>query len=712
MIFDYFRFWRNSKVKSAAQRKQPATEGVLPQFEVVHSHTVPLMPGEQSALPPRTGLPPSVLLTVIEHFPDGFLFLDHRWRFRYVNENGARLLRSKVEELLNRTVCDVLPAISDSEFARHLLAVQATGQAASFEAYYLHLNATFKCYCLPVEGGVGVLFSDTSQNRKTIQRLRKSEAESRRLAAIVEQCNDFVGMCTKSGVPIYINRAGREMVGLEPGEDLSQRHFLSFFAPECHQAMTTQGIPALRHHGKWKGEVQFKNGKTGQHIPSHWNVFVIEDPDGEHPEVWATVSPDLSEQKRMEAALRLSERMAQQANRAKSEFLANMSHEIRTPMAAVLGYADILLEHLEDPDDRASIQIIKRNGEHLLELINDILDLSRIEAGKLQVELEELELIPFIRDIQSLMCIRAAEKQLPFSVRFDGRVPSTITSDATRLRQILINLLGNAIKFTENGSVQLVVRYCDHPQHWLEFEVVDTGIGISHEQLERLFQPFTQGDNSVTRSFGGSGLGLAISKRLVEMLHGQLSVRSQMGKGSSFYVGIPLQAANLQLIQADSTDETAERDQPSGCRRLNCSALVVDDRRDVRYISQHFLEQAGAQVQTAEDGQRAIQMAVAALQKGRPFDIIIMDMQMPVLDGYQAARRLRELGIEKPIIALTADAMKGDREKCLAAGCDDYLSKPIEHLAFLDLVARYTLDLTRDDLQHRRRRLASSPGMQ
>lgn len=648
----------------------------------------------------------SCLASVLEHFPDGFILVDDEWRFKYVNENAARLLHKTAAQLLGKTACEALNSISETDFAKHLLAAKAANKPVVFEAYYLQVNATFKCHCFPSNNGFSIFFSDTTQNQNTIQRLRKSEAESRRLAAIVEQCNDFVGMCTKAGVPIYINRAGREMVGLEPGEDISQRHFLSFFGADFHAAMTSDGIPALRKHGRWKGEVSFKNEKTGVHIPSHWNVFVIEDPDGEYPEVWATVSPDLSEQKRMEQALRQSERLAQQANNAKSEFLANMSHEIRTPMAAVLGYADILLEHLTDPDDKASIQIIKRNGEHLLELINDILDLSRIEAGKLQVELSDCQLLPFLRDIESLMQVRAATKRLDFIVRFDGKVPHEIVTDPTRLRQVLINLLGNAIKFTEHGSVQLRVRLREIAgQNCIEFEVADTGIGISEEQAARLFQPFTQGDNSVTRSFGGSGLGLAISKRLVEMLHGRVSVRSQLGHGSSFIVSLPVTLSSNQpfLEPATVAVQSAIFATPK-LRRLNCTALVVDDRRDVRYVSQHFLEQAGAHVVTAADGQSAVDAACAARDEGRPFDVIILDMQMPVVDGYQAARQMRQAGIVQPIIALTADAMKGDRERCLASGCDDYLSKPIEHSTFIEVVAKYTLDLTVDEI--RRRRLA------
>ncbi|MEO8269369.1 MAG: CHASE3 domain-containing protein, partial [Aureliella sp.] len=235
---------------------------------------------------------------------------------------------------------------------------------------------------------------------------------------------------------------------------------------------------------------------------------------------------DITERKRQEQRLLESEQAALAASRSKSEFLANMSHEIRTPMAAILGYADVLLGHLEDPDNRNCVQVMKRNGQHLLELINDILDLSRIEAGKLEVEIETVSLPQLVAELQSLMQVRAEQKRLDFRAEFVGVVPHKIATDPTRLRQVLINLIGNAIKFTKVGRVVLSIAY--DPRRGLKFTVRDTGIGMSEEQQQRLFKPFSQGDSSVTRSYGGSGLGLAISLRLVGMLGGDISMTSKL----------------------------------------------------------------------------------------------------------------------------------------------------------------------------------------
>lgn len=435
-----------------------------------------------------------------------------------------------------------------------------------------------------------------------------------------------------------------------------------------------------------------------------------DDPFGT-PKVTAVngIVQDITDRKLYETRLQQSEAAALAASQAKSEFLANMSHEIRTPMAAIMGYADVLLGHLEDPDNRNCVMVMKRNGEHLLELINDILDLSRIEANRMDVDLETCSLPRLVGDIHSLMHVRAVEKSLQFDVEFDGRVPETFRIDPTRLRQVLINLLGNAIKFTESGEVRLTIRCIgdgdeDGNEQRIEFAVSDTGIGMNDEQMDRLFKPFSQGDSSVTRQYGGSGLGLAISQRLVEMLGGEMDLSSSMGDGSVFYVRLPLVTDNDVSWVQPMLPVKAPGDESKTAvhKRLDCRVLVVDDRRDVRHISQHFLEKAGAKVSTAEDGQQGIDAAIAARDAGEPFDLIVMDMQMPVMDGMQATSQLRSAGFLGPIVALTADAMQGDRDRCLDGGCDDYLSKPIDHAQLVSVVADYTQNVTIQTLQARR----------
>jgi len=345
---------------------------------------------------------------------------------------------------------------------------------------------------------------------------------------------------------------------------------------------------------------------------------------------------------------------------------------------------------------------MKRNGRHLLELINDILDLSRIEAGKMDVEVESVSLVNLVSEVQSLMHVRAVEKNLEFHAEFNSEVPEQIQTDPTRLRQVLINLIGNAIKFTEKGSVVLSVVL--KGDSLLTFSVRDTGIGMSVEQQEHLFKPFSQGDSSVTRNYGGSGLGLAISNRLTAMLGGDISMETKLGVGSTFTVTIPIgPIGKVHLIKPSLFNQSDPvEDEEFKPDKLACRILIVDDRRDVRHISQHFLEKAGARVSTAEDGQQAIDAAIAARDSGEPFDVVVMDMQMPNVDGLHAVAELRSAGIEVPIIALTADAMKGDREKCLNGGCDDYLAKPIDQAKLILMVAKYTQAIPLNELRRTR----------
>ncbi len=390
---------------------------------------------------------------------------------------------------------------------------------------------------------------------------------------------------------------------------------------------------------------------------------------------------------------------AESATCAKSEFLANMSHEIRTPMTAILGYADILAGQLENAEHLEALTIIRRNGDRLLRIINDILDLSKIEAGKLQIERQACSPAIVVADVVSLMRVRAEGKGFGLKVEFAGPVPETILTDVARLRQILLNLVGNAIKFTESGSVRIVVRLASRetPAPKLVYEVVDTGIGMTSAQVENLFQPFQQAEASTARKFGGSGLGLVIAKRLAEMLGGDIAVASQPGKGSSFTVSIdPGPLAGVAMLDRPSeavAAPAAHTASQSPLPRLSCRILLAEDGADNQRIISFLLKKAGAEVTVVENGQKAMELALAAFQGKRfddpkePYDVILMDMQMPVMDGYEATRRLRLEGYAGPIIALTAHAMAEDRQKCLDAGCDDYATKPIDRATLLGTIA-------------------------
>ena len=403
----------------------------------------------------------------------------------------------------------------------------------------------------------------------------------------------------------------------------------------------------------------------------------------------------ITERKRSEAELAIARDEAQAANQAKSEFLANMSHEIRTPMTAILGFADILMGSNLEREQLDAATTIKHNGDYLLQIINDILDLSKIEAGKMQIEHVQCSPCEILSDVASLMRIRADAKNLRLLVEYDGPVPSTIRTDSIRLRQILMNLISNAIKFTEVGEIRIVVRVLnaasDNPQ--LQVEVHDSGIGMQESGMAELFQPFSQIDSSTTRRHGGTGLGLAISKRLAERLGGDISVRSVLGRGSTFGLTVATGVLRREdLLEEPPIECPSVRSSAishSSSEKINCRVLLAEDGPDNQRLISFLLKAAGGEVVVAENGQIACNLALAARDDGTPFDVILMDMQMPVLDGYDATRLLRQSGYQNPIIALTAHAMSADRDKCLRCGCDDYMAKPIERAKLIALVAEY-----------------------
>jgi Amt family ammonium transporter len=398
---------------------------------------------------------------------------------------------------------------------------------------------------------------------------------------------------------------------------------------------------------------------------------------------------------RANSDLERARRKAERAAAAKTEFLANMSHEIRTPMTAILGFTDILLE--EDAPTTAAervdaLRTIRRNGAYLLEILNDILDFSKIEANR--VEIEQLPCSPrrIIEEVADTLRPRADSKGISLLLALDEQVPERLLSDPVRLRQILLNLIGNAVKFTASGQVQISLHF-DPLDQTLQIDVEDTGIGIAADVLALIFEPFRQGDSSMTRRFGGTGLGLAITKRLVERLGGAITATSVVGRGSAFRVRLP-----VERVPGEAGPENAEGDTPStaGFRaalrelRAHGRVLVVEDGPDNQRVIRHVLERAGYEVTIAENGLIGVELALAAVDEGTPFSVVLMDVQMPVLDGFGATRQLRDQGYTGPIIALTAHALPSERQRCIEAGCDAFATKPLDRLVLLETIAQHT----------------------
>ncbi len=456
---------------------------------------------------------------------------------------------------------------------------------------------------------------------------------------------------------------------------------------------------ALLSGSAWRGEVcnRAKDGSL------YWVDSIIapfRGPDG-RIEKFVSIRTDITERKRVSMELVRAQRDAEAATRAKSEFLANMRHEIRTPITAILGYSDLLAD-CPDPAERQDyVRTIRRNGEHLLTIINDILDLSKIEAGKMDVERIPLSPVTIVQEVISLMRVKADAKGLALNASFEPGVPERIVSDPFRLKQILVNLVGNALKFTEVGSVTIHVSLppAQGDDQRLLMEVCDTGIGMTPEQVNRLFNAFSQADASTTRRFGGTGLGLRICKSLAELLGGAISVRSTPGQGSVFAVSVQtgsLQGiASIDVVSLSPLTERidavspilAKGDQPLKGARI----FLAEDGPDNQRLVSFHLRKAGAEVRVFDHGALALRAMTAdgtlegPLLSVPPCDMLLSDMQMPEMDGYTLARTLRQRGWTRPIVALTANAMEGDAEKCIDAGCDRFATKPIDRASLIDV---------------------------
>jgi PAS domain S-box-containing protein len=522
---------------------------------------------------------------------------------------------------------------------------------------------------------VAVRAAGEMERQQAEEVLRKSEQEFRALAETVPQ---IVWATRPDGWNIYLNQQWMDYTGLTLDE--SHGHgWNTPFHPDDKQRARDAWQRATQRNEPYSLECRLRRADG---VYRWWLIHgaPMRGANGEIQK-WFGTCTDIEEIKQAEEALQQAKAAAEAANEAKSQFLANMSHELRTPMNAILGMIDVALPKAVDPIVRDCLQTAKGSADLLLTLLNDLLDSAKIESGKLELESAPFSLRRMLDQITRVLAVRASEKGLSFYCRMPDHTPDAVLGDRLRLQQVLLNLAGNAVKFTERGDVEIGLHASqENGEACLEFAVRDTGIGIPPSGMERLFRPFSQADASMARRFGGTGLGLAICKNLTEMMGGRIWVESEVGKGSTFYFTV-----RLPLAKELPSDFEAPLTVPAvACAQLRI--LLVEDNPANQRLGTYILQDRGHLVEIAGDGQEAVYLA----ERNR-YDVILMDVQMPGMNGLEATAAIRKRqgsGSRVPIIAMTAHAMRGDRDRCLAAGMDGYLSKPVNAREMIGLVER------------------------
>jgi PAS domain S-box-containing protein len=668
--------------------------------------------------------------SLIENASDGIAVTDPEGRFVYVSPAYEHIWGWTAEELLGQPFLplihpDDLP-IAQTSIVRLM---GHPGEVGSTEIRVRHKDGSWRIIegkgrALP-NGNIISNTRDVTERRQIEDALRRLNeelenrvaerstqletafAERTRLAEILEATSDMVAFATLDGRPLYVNRAGRRMIGFSDDFDVMTVTFADFYPPDVLETFATVGFPTALREGTWSGEVVLKHQEDGHLIPVSIVGIIHRAPDGTPTHISAIIR-NITEQKRAQNELQQARDAAEQArhaaeaaNRAKSTFLANMSHELRTPLTAIIGYTELVQEDAQEfgyTTLQPKLDRIYASGTHLLAVINDVLDLSKIEAGKMELYLETVEILPLIHDllVTAQPLVEKNGNTLQLQIANDLGV---MQIDATRLRQILLNLLSNAAKFTENGTITLTVekkiadsKGASVSPAQIVFRVSDTGIGMTSEQVERLFEAFSQADASTTRKYGGTGLGLAISRRFCQMMGGDISVESEPGRGSTFIVRLPVDGQlSLEVQRAGEVapvQPVASFNNASSIADHRPLVLVIDDDPVVRDLLNNYLTREGCRVKTATNGEEGLRLA----RQEYP-EVITLDVLMPGTgaDGWSTLATLKadpELAHIPVVMVTIAD----DKNKGFVLGASDYLTKPIDRDRLLAILNKYWPD--------------------
>lgn len=534
------------------------------------------------------------------------------------------------------------------------------------------------------------------ERRERLRTLHELESEGRRrYQNLADAIPQIVFRADPSGLVDYFNQFWLRYSGMVLEDSVAKRWQSTVFAADLPKIQRSWENGSRLRSG-FECECRIKQGSTGHYRWHLLRVMPEFDPLGELVS-WIGVATDIQDQKAIHQELLQAKKQADAANETKSNFLANMSHEIRTPLGIILGFSELLIDPQTSSEEKdKAISTIRRNGDQLSKIIDEILDLSKVEAGKMDVEKSEISVVDLLCGVRDFMALPATEKGLELKFCVNGSIPSKIFSNATRVQQIMVNLIGNAIKFSPAGSVNVTASYredaSDPRRSWLSLAVKDSGPGLTPSQVENLFQPFTQLDTSMTRKHGGTGLGLAVSRRFARALGGDITINLQeAGSGCEFEVTLPAGDPGPPLRAPFVTTLTGVPAQHEDKNLLTTSSLkgirvlLVEDSLDNQALVSRFLTMEGAQVEVANNGLEGVTQALAG-----EHDVILMDIQMPQLDGYGAISQLRSQGFAKPIIALTAHGMIEDRKRCIEVGSNSHLTKPVNRSALIERVQQFS----------------------
>ena len=614
--------------------------------------------------------------TLVHNIPDVVWMADAQHRVLFVTANVEKTLGISLDELYERGTNAWFECIHPDDVARVRVAFFSLfTQGKSFDVtvrlqrhdgewIWVHSRAVAVHEKDGVKYASGLL-SDVTEKYRAEEALRQSEERYRLL---FERNLAGVFRCSHDGVLVDCNDAGARILGYVSGQELIGRS-VSQVMVDLDRQRTPAQIVAQESTAHQERRLRRKDGSIAWVIA---HTSVLEGPDGLEFE---GTFIDITARKQAEEEMRKAKEAAEAANRAKSEFLANMSHEIRTPMNGIIGMTELALDTSLNDEQREFLCTIKSSADSLLNIINDILDFSKIEARKLAMQSLPFNLKETVQTVIKDLSVRAQQKGLALLCHFGPEVPESVTGDPGRLRQVLMNLVGNAVKFTQNGKIMVLVRRPAENDGLLHFSVTDTGIRIPAEKQKSIFEAFVQADSSATRLYGGTGLGLTIASQLVALMGGRIWLESEEGEGSTFHFTAHLEVSDTSVQIA--AKPVLQSEVPTLCAKEALRILIAEDNPVNSRLAMRLVEKQGHRAVSVTSGREALE----ALER-EPFDLVLMDLQMPEMDGFEATRiiRERERGTQQhlPIIAMTAHAMNGDRERCLAAGMDNYISKPVD----------------------------------